>query len=383
MAVQKKISIAVIAGEASGDLHGAHVIDALLRRNSEITVSGAGSIAMRRAGADIVVDAKELSVMGITAVLVKAPQIIKLMMRLKRFLAHTQPDLVILIDFPDFNIHLAGYIKKLGIPVLYYVSPTVWAWRSKRILKIKKRVDHMAVILPFEKTIYEKHHVPVTYVGHPLLDDAAEHPIINRSHLNMDRPTIALLPGSRVDEVRRLLPNMLHAAKKIQDRIPNARFVISRAPSIEELLIREMQDAVDLHQCKMVTAAVSNIFDRSDLAVVASGTASLEAAIYGIPTVIVYQVSPFSYWLGNKLVDVPHIGLANLIAGKRIFPELVQDEATAENMADVAHGLLSDPVAYENMLQDIKKIQRMLGRAGASDRVAAIAYELLEGRRVS
>lgn len=373
----------MIAGEASGDLHGAHVIEALLRRNRDIAISGAGSIAMKRAGADIVVDAKELSVMGITAVLVKAPQIIKLMMRLKRFLAHAQPDLVILIDFPDFNIHLAGYVKKLGIPVLYYVSPTVWAWRSKRILKIKKRVDHMAVILPFEKPIYEKYNVPVTYVGHPLLDDAAEHPIINRTHLNMDRPTIALLPGSRVDEVRRLLPNMLQAAQILQNRIPNARFVISRAPSIDELLIREMQDAVDLHQCKMVTDAVSKIFDRSDLAVVASGTASLEAAIYGIPTVIVYQVSPFSYWLGNKLVEVPHIGLANLIAGKRIFPELVQDEATAENMADAAHRLLSDPTAYEKMLQDIKKIQHMLGRAGASDRVAAIAYELLEGRCVS
>ena len=373
----------MIAGEASGDLLGAHVIEALHRRNSDVAVSGAGSIAMKRAGADIVVDAKELSVMGITAVLVKSPQIIKLMMRLKRFLAHTQPDLLILIDFPDFNIHLAGYAKKLGIPVLYYVSPTVWAWRSKRILKIKKRVDHMAVILPFEKPIYEKHNVPVTYVGHPLLDDASEHPIINRTYLNMNRPTIALLPGSRVDEVRRLLPNMLQAALILQSRIPNARFVISRAPSIEELLIREMIDAAPLKQYKIATDAVSKIFDRSDLAIVASGTASLEAAIYGIPTIIVYQVSPFSYWLGNKMVNVPHIGLANLIAGKRIFPELVQDEATAENMADAAHGLLSNPATYEMMLEDIKEIQQMLGGAGASDRVASIAYELMEGRCAS
>lgn len=383
MAVQKKISITVIAGEASGDLHGAHVIEALRRRNPNIAISGAGGIAMKRAGAEIVVDAKELSVMGITAVLVKAPQIIKLMMRLKRFLAHTRPDLLILVDFPDFNIHLAGYAKKLGIPVLYYVSPTVWAWRSKRIFKIKKRVDHMAVILPFEKPIYEKHNVPVTYVGHPLLDDAAEHPIINRIHLNKHRPTIALLPGSRVDEVRRLLPNMLHAAQILQSRMPNARFIISRAPSMEELLIREMKETAALQSCKIVTGAVNKIFDKSDLAIVASGTASLEAAIYGIPTVITYQVSPFSYWLGNKMVEVPHIGLANLIAGKRIFPELVQDEATAESMAEAAHELLNNPAAYEKMLKEIKKIQQMLGRAGASDRVAAIAFELMENRRVS
>lgn len=373
----------MIAGEASGDLHGAHVIEAMCRRNCNIEVSGAGGTAMKRAGANLVVDARELSVMGITAVLVKAPQIFKLMMRLKRFLAQTQPDLLILIDFPDFNIHLAGYANKLGIPVLYYISPTIWAWRSKRIFKLKKRVDHMAVILPFEKPIYDKHNVPATYVGHPLLDDAAEHPIINRTHLNKDHPTIALLPGSRVDEVRRLLPNMLKAAQNLQNRIRDARFIISRAPSIKGFLIRELQDAVTLNQCEIVTDAVSNIFDRSDLAMVASGTASLEAAIYGIPAVIAYQVSPFSYWLGCKLVEVPHIGMANLIAGKRVFPELVQDEATAENMADAAHGLLSDPAAYTKMLSEIKEIQHMLGSAGASDRVADIAFEMLEGRRVS
>jgi lipid-A-disaccharide synthase len=383
MSHEKKISVAVIAGEASGDLHGARVIEAMRHRNSEITVSGAGGTAMKRAGANLVVDAKELSVMGITAVLVKAPQIIKLMMRLKRFLAQTQPDLLMIIDFPDFNIHLAGYAKKLGIPVLYYISPTIWAWRSKRILKIKKRVDHMAVILPFEKPIYEKHNVPVTYVGHPLLDDAAEHPIIHRTHLKTERPTIALLPGSRVDEIRRLLPNMLNAAHILQNHIPNAQFVISRAPSIEESLIRKMHDTITLQQSKIAADPVGKIFNSSDLAIVASGTASLEAAIYGIPTIITYQVSPFSYWLGNKLVEVPHIGLANLIAGKRILPELVQNEATAENMADAAYELLSDPAAYAKMLREIKKIQLMLGQAGASHRVATIAFELLEGRRVS
>lgn len=383
MIAEKPKTVVMIAGEASGDLHGAHIINALLRRDGRLTISGAGGTAMKRAGAQIVVDTKELSVMGITAVLAKAPQIIKLMFRLKRFLAHTLPDLLILIDFPDFNLHLAGHAKKLGIPVLYYISPTVWAWRSGRVNKIKRRVNHMAVILPFEAPIYKKHNVPVTYVGHPLLDDAdaAQYSPLNRSSRNLDHPCIALLPGSRQDEVERLLPNMLRAAQIIHDRNPHARFIISRAPSIDGPLIRKIADRHPLKHIEIVSDTVGAVFHRSTIAIVASGTASLEAAIYGIPAVIVYQVSGFTYWLGNKLVNVPHIGLANLIAGKRIMPELVQDEATAENMADTTHGLLTDKAAYEKMIIDIKQVQRQLGRSGASDRVAAIAERLMEGDR--
>jgi lipid-A-disaccharide synthase len=383
MIAEEQKTVVIIAGEASGDLHGAHIIDALLRRNGRLTISGAGGTAMKRAGAQVVVDTKELSVMGITAVLAKAPHIIKLMFRLKRFLAHTQPDLLILIDFPDFNLHLAGHAKKLGIPVLYYIGPTVWAWRSGRIYKIKKRVDHMAVILPFEEPIYKIHDVPVTYVGHPLLDDTdvAQYSHVNRSSRNLDHPRIALLPGSREDEVKRLLPNMLRAAQIIRDRNPHACFILSRAPSIDAPLIREIVDRHPLEYMEIVSDPVGAVFHRSTIAIVASGTASLEAAIYGIPAVIVYQVSGFSYWLGNKLVKVPHIGMANLIAGRRIMPELVQDEATAENMANTTHGLLADKAAYEKMIIDIKQVQKRLGRSGASDRVAAIADRLMEGDR--
>ena len=379
----KQNTVVIVAGEASGDLHGAHIISALRRRNGDVTISGAGGTAMRRAGAQVVVDIKELSVMGITAVLAKAPRIIKLMFRLKRFMAYTQPDLLILIDFPDFNLHLAGYAKKCGIPVLYYISPTVWAWRSGRVRKIKRRVDHMAVILPFEAPIYKKHGVPVTYVGHPLLDDTdvAKYSNVHRTSRDLDYPRIALLPGSREDEVKRLMPSMLRAAQIVQKRVPQARFVISQAPSIDTYLIQDFVDAAPLQQTDIVSDPVGAVFYKSDMAIVASGTASLEATIYGIPSVIVYEVSEFSYWLGNKLVDVPHIGLANLIAGKRIIPELVQEDATAENMAGTALGLLTDPAAYDRMLDDIGEVQKLLGRSGASDRVAAIAYRLMEGRR--
>jgi lipid-A-disaccharide synthase len=383
MAERKSKTVVMVAGEASGDLHGAQIIKALRRSHAAVTVSGSGGPAMKRAGAQIVVDIKELSVMGITAVLAKAPRIIKIMTRLKRHLARTHPDLLLLIDFPDFNLHLAGYAKKLGIPVLFYISPTIWAWRPGRVHKIKKRVDHMAVILPFEAPIYQKHNVPVTYVGHPLLDDAdlARYCHARRTTWGLTHPRIALLPGSREDEVKRLLPDMLRAAQMIQKQIDQARFVISHAPSIEADTIRDIVNSYPINQRQITTAPVGAVFQNSQIAIIASGTASLEAAIYGIPAVIVYAVSEFSYWLGKKLVDVPHIGLANLIAGKRIMPELVQHEATAGHITETTLGLLTDTTAYERMLYDIEKVRERMGCSGASDRVASIAYRLMEGHR--
>jgi lipid-A-disaccharide synthase len=371
----------MIAGEASGDLHAAHVIEALHRKYPAVSVSGAGGTAMRKAGAHIIVDVNELSVMGFTAVLYRAPQVLKVLLRLKRHLAHTRPDLVVLVDFPDFNLHLAGYAKKLGLTVMYYIGPTVWAWRSKRIKKIKRRVDHMAVILPFEKTIYEKHHIPVTYVGHPLLDDAAQNPIIGRARPASDHRVIALLPGSRKDEVERLLPCMLQAASLLHQRDAQTSFIISCAPTIDKASIQEIADAHAIVNYQIVTEPVGAVFARSTLAVVASGTASLEAAIYGIPAIIVYQVSAFNFWLAKKLVKVPHIGMANLIAREQIYPELIQEEVTAENMAATVYALLNDPTACKKMINGIQKVQKCMGTSGASDRVADIAGHLLGDRR--
>lgn len=373
-------SVVMVAGEASGDLHGANVVDSLHRHNKAISVYGAGGTAMKRAGAKIIVDADELSVMGFTAVFAKAPQILKSLFRLKRLISNIKPDLLILIDFPDFNLHLAGYAKQRGIPVLYYISPTVWAWRSKRIHKIKKRVDHMAVILPFEKALYDKHNVPATYVGHPLLDGVVKQTTICQPDLRANSRCIALLPGSREQEVRRLLPEMLKAARILQNINKNTRFILSCAPSIDDSIIHHRIDANAPKNLKIVREPVSKIFAKSNLAIVASGTASLEAAIYGVPTIIIYQVSAFSYWMARKLVEVPHIGLANLIAGERIFPELVQEEATAEKVAHTAHGLLTDPAEYGKMLNGIERVQKQLGKAGASDRVADIACRLMGGR---
>lgn len=383
MVEHRSKSIVMIAGEASGDVHGAHVIGALRRLDPDITVSGAGGEAMRSAGAALVLHIKALSVMGVSAVLMKAPQVLKSLFRLKRYLAQTRPDLVILIDFPDFNLHLAGYAKKLGLKVLYYVSPTVWAWRSGRIKKIKKRVDHMAVILPFEKHIYDKHRIPATYVGHPLLDNASLQPARPKSPRLPDHCNIALLPGSREDEVERLLPDMMKAARLLQRRRNNLSFIVSCAPSIDIRRLQAITRAGEVENLRIVNEPVGALFEKCHLAVVASGTASLEAAIHGIPTVIIYQVSGFNYWLAKKLVDVPHIGLANLIAQQRIFPELVQAEATPDRIAATVYELLDNPSRYEKMLNGIRRVQDLMGSSGASDQVAAIACRLMRGHRAA
>ena len=376
MKTQSLKNVVMVAGEASGDQHGAHVIRALRKRHRDITVSGAGGQAMQTAGAQILVDARELSVMGFTAVFSKAPQILRSMSRLKRLIAESKPDLLILIDFPDFNLHLAGYAKKMGVPVLYYISPQVWAWRAGRLRKIKRRVDHMAVILPFEKSIYERHRVPVTFVGHPLMDAAPQSSESKRAARCGENPAIALLPGSREGEVNRLLPEMLKAARVMQQGHGKIRFEISRAPSIEEQMLRDYLRKHPIDNYKIVNEPVYTIFERCDLAIVASGTASLEAAIFGIPTIIVYATSAFNYWLGKRLVNVPHIGLANLIADSRVIPELVQKEATAASIAATAQNLLDDPDAYQRMQREMNAIRKRLGSSGASERVAEIACQL-------
>jgi lipid-A-disaccharide synthase len=370
-------SVVMVAGEASGDLHGARLIQALRQRLPDVCISGAGGSAMEAAGAQIVVDIRDLSVMGITSVLLKAPQILRLLSRLKRLLAQRRPDLLVLIDFQDFNLHLAGYAKKIGIPVLFYISPKVWAWRAGRIHKIKRRVDHMAVIFPFEKSFYDNHGVPATFVGHPLMDGAPAENAHEQGNPFGKNRSVALLPGSRASEVIRLLPEMLKAAHILQQEEPELQFVISRAPSIDAALIDHLTQHHGVAQASITDDPVYDIFRHCRLAIVASGTASLEAAIYGIPTIIIYSVSNLTYMLGKLLVRVPHIGLANLIANKRVLPELVQDQATAAQIAATAQHLLSDGEAYRRMQSELRRIRKQLGRAGASDRVAAIACDMM------
>ena len=339
---------------------------------------------MQAAGADILIDADQLAVVGITEVLAKVPRVFRAMTRLKRLLSDLRPDLLILIDYPEFNLHLAARAKKLGIPVLYYISPQLWAWRSGRVRKIRKRVDHMAVILPFEEAFYRQHNVPVSFVGHPLMDSDTGRAALRLPSLpDMQCPVIGLFPGSRAGEVSSLLPIMLAAAQLLEKRQKKVCFVISSAPSINRALISSILGKYALSHVEISSEPVGTLFPKCHLAIVASGTVTLEAAICGTPMIITYVVSPLSYRLGRVLIRVEHIGLVNLIAKKRIAPELVQHQVTAEAVCASAWEIISNPDKYQQVCRELAVVRNRLGKQGASRNVADIACSLMGCRHGS
>ncbi len=373
-------TVVMVAGEASGDAHGAHLIQALQQCCGPVFVCGMGGPRMRNAGARVLIDAREVAVVGITEALSKAPQVLKSMSRLKKLLAGLRPDLLILIDFPDFNLHLAAVAKKLEIPVLYYISPQIWAWRAGRVKKIKARVDHMAVILPFEASFYQQHDVPVTFVGHPLMDSPTGRVPVRKCAPPGPSPVLALLAGSRDREVGTLLPIMLETARRLQEKIPSLRLLVSCASSIDPLMIDDITARHPVNNVEVTNQAVCDLLPRCDLAIVASGTVTLETAICGIPMIIIYTVSPVSYWLGRALIDVKHIGLVNLIAEERIMPELIQKGASPEIISETALEILSDPHRYMQMCEALLSVRQKLGAPGASHQVAQIAKTLMDDR---
>ncbi len=370
--------VAILAGEASGDQHGAKLVSAMQEKDPFLFFCGMGGDALRRAGVRIVMEASELTVVGITEVFAKIPAILRGLVKIKKLLKSLKPDLLILIDFPDFNLHIAAVAKKLGIPVLYYISPQIWAWRQGRVKRIGKLVDHMAVILPFEQPFYKAHNVPVTFVGHPLLDAdlPAADPVLNAGP---NAPTvIGLVPGSRDNEIIRHLPVMLDAAETLKERLSQATFIVSHAPSVERKRIQAVLAGHHLGaKVELISDGVEKVFKRCDVIIAASGTVTLQAAIHGIPMVIIYKVSAVSYWLGRALVRVPNIGLVNLIAGEQLVPELLQHEACAENIAATVENMLNDTRRLHKLKQQLFALRDVLGSGGASKRVADLALEML------
>lgn len=375
----KKILLS--AGEVSGDLHGAHLVEAIRKMDPRIRFFGMGGKFLKSTGMEILIEAHRLSVVGITEVLSKIPTVLMALRKLRNWMERERPDLMILIDFPEFNLRLAKIAYHLRIPVVYYISPQIWAWRKGRVKLIAKYVRKMIVLLPFEVPFYEKEGVDVSWVGHPLLDivkpTLLREEALRKFGLDPGKRTIGLLPGSRPAEVRRHLPVLLRSALLLQKEIPDLQFVIPLAPAIPEIEVRSLIERNSL-EVKMVKGFVYDVMNLSELLLLASGTATLEATLLEKPMVILYKVSLLSYWIGKGLIQVKHIGLVNLLAGQEIVKELIQKEATPEKIAKEALRLLKNQTLYQKVVTSLQTIRKNLGEPGAAQKAAQIILSLLK-----
>jgi lipid-A-disaccharide synthase len=373
--------VLIVAGEASADLHGSNLVRAMRRINPEISFCGIGGEKMEAAGVEILFTSSQMAVVGLTEVFARLPYILRAYRRLKTMLKKNNPDLMILIDYPAFNIRLARYAKRFHVPVLYYISPQVWAWREGRIKKISRRVDRMSVILPFEEAAYRKYGLDPDYVGHPLMDTVprglTRGEAIRAMGLEKGPPILGLLPGSRREEIDNLLPAMVKAAEILSSRYHGLRCLLPLASTVSPHLVDGLigRSSVEI---KMIQGDIYTALAACDLALVASGTATLETAIMGIPMIIVYRLSPISYWIGKMVVKVPFIGLVNLVAGEKVVPELIQAEVTPHRLAEEADAILGDGRMKENMIKNLEMVKTRLGQGGASEKTAKIAIELMK-----
>ena len=375
--------VLIVAGEASGDLHGANLVRAMKKLDRDILFQGIGGDKMVIGGVEIIEHSSQMAVVGFTEVFSRANIILKSYFKLRSILKYERPDLLILIDYPGFNISLAGAAKKFGVPVLYYISPQLWAWRSGRAKKISERVDRMAVILPFEKDFYLDMGVdiPVEYVGHPLLDQVPQNlkkdNIKKEFGIKSGDTVIGLLPGSRNEEIKKLLPDMLGAAEIISSSVDNLKCILPVAPTISPDLIDRMTGNSPL---TIVTTSrgVYPVLSVSDLAYVASGTATLETAIMGVPMIITYRISPLSFRIAKRVVKVPYVGLVNLVAGEEAVPELLQEDVTPETIAEKSLEILNDIDKKTAIKDKLEKVRISLGDPGASARTAEIAFGMMK-----
>jgi len=370
-----KIMISV--GEASGDLHGASVAHALRAIQPDIKLFGMGGQGMRAAGVDIVYDIAELGVIGFVEIIKNLPKLFRVRDALAKLMDTERPDALVIIDYHGFNIRLAKIAKSKGIPVISYICPKVWAWGRGRAKEVAETVEKVAAIFPFEVDVYSEAGANVTFVGHPLLDivktTMSKPQAYDYFGASPDKPLVILLPGSRQQEIVNLLPVMLEAAVKIQEKVPNCQFFLPVASTISREMLQNIisQYPITVILTENYTYDLMNI---AHMAVAASGTVTLEAAILKLPTVVIYKVAALTYLIGKMIIKIPYISLPNIIAGQKIVPELLQYAVTGENIASEAVEILTKPNVHSKMLHDLEDMCLKLGPTGAVERVA---YEIL------
>lgn len=371
--------IMLVVGEASGDMHGASLVKELLKRDPNLTFFGVAGDQLQRTSFEPLFTVSELTGMGLLELAGNIKNIVAAYRLLRRTLRTRRPSLLILIDFPELNLRLAKLAKSLGVPVLYYVSPQVWAWRPRRIRQIAQVVDKMAVVFSFEVEFYKRHHMPVEFVGHPLLDvvrvSQERDPTLREIGLQKEKPVIALLPGSRRKEIAYHLPVMVAAATELK-RIEQAQFFCVKASTLDRAELQRDLDRADF-VIPIVEAGRYNAVNAADLVWAASGTATLETALLEKPMIVVYRVSWVTYWLARLLVKIKYIGIANIIAGKAIVPELVQSDLSPERLVQESRAILNDHDARRTMIANLRKLREQLGAPGAANRVAELAISLM------
>ncbi len=382
--VQAKIKpsrrVMIVAGEASGDLHGSNVIKAAAEHHPHLSFYGVGGDKMQAAGCRILFPSDELSVMGVVEVVRQLPKILRRFKQLKRVIRQTErPDLLVLIDFPDFNLRLAKVAKAAGIPVLYYISPKVWAWRSGRARVIAERVDRLALIFPFETKIYQSLGVKAEYVGNPLLDEfVANQPqgsLRNDLGIGVNEQIVGIFPGSRNSEIEHILESLIDTAQLVHQQKPDAKFLLPVAPSLARDLFEQKLSAAGL-PVFIVEENIYEVAAACNAVLTVSGTVTLQIALVGTPMAILYKVAPLSYAIGRRLIKIEYAGLTNIVAGRGVVREFIQDAAEPAAMSREVLRLLEDQDYIETMGQDLEEVRRLLGEPGCSVRVAAIAAEM-------
>ena len=369
----------ISCGEPSGDLYAAALTTELLRLDPAATVVGLGSRRLRDAGADLTSDFSGLSVTGLLEVARLLPRTYGTYRTLVREARSRRPDVFVAIDFPDFNFVLARAMRKLGVPVVYYISPQLWAWRRGRMKTMRRIADRVLVIFPFEEAIYREAGIPAQWVGHPLLDlTPATRPreeVLASLRLDPARPVVALLPGSRHNELRAILPDLVRGAMLIRQTLPNAQFIVARAPHLDDGLFDSLEQLAGV---VTVEGRTDDVLAAADVAIVASGTVTVQAALHQCPMVVVYRLSSLTYRLGKPFVHVDTYAMANLVAGRRVVPELIQDDFTPERVAAEALRVLTDSAHRTAVRRDLGEVRARLGATGASTRAAEAVIEVAQ-----
>jgi len=372
--------VMILAGEASGDAHAAEFVEILRRQQPDMRISGMGGESMSRAGVDVFFDSSIIAVVGLVEVIRHWSDIKRAMAIVRERLEQTRPDLLVLVDYPEFNLKMARHAGSLGIPVLFYISPQVWAWRPKRIHKIGRLIDHMAVIFQFEKKYYEDAGIPVSFVGHPLVDKVktSASAASQRARLDIcpDARVVGLFPGSRQSEIRRLLPMMFATAKRMQAQDPLLRFVLPVASSLNFAEISDQVQASGI-DIRVTRDEIYDVISCCDAIASCSGTVTLEIALLGVPMCVVYKVSSLSYLIMSRLITIPHISLVNIVARRPVVQEFLQAAANPETVSGELFRLLDDPEYRLRLRAGFDLVRDNLGTGNGAQNMAELVLSLV------